>query len=155
MNSRGQAALEYLMTYGWALVIIVVVAGVLFLIAMTPSGGVVCNSSDPAKFPIARYNIASGASPNEIVVQNGTGGSITLTDVNGFVPNTFSDLNGAVSEQDGASVYGGATITLTGVCTSGSCDLGEGYSGQAILTYTDQFGYENKTVTITCQGTVP
>lgn len=33
MNKKGQAALEYLMTYGWGLVIVVVFAGVLFVIA--------------------------------------------------------------------------------------------------------------------------
>ena len=31
-SGRAQAALEYLMTYGWALVIIVTVVGVLFVV---------------------------------------------------------------------------------------------------------------------------
>ena len=38
MDSKGQEALEYILTYGWALIVIVIVVGVLIFIVSTPSG---------------------------------------------------------------------------------------------------------------------
>lgn len=153
MNTKGQAALEYLMTYGWALVIIVVVAGLLFFLMSSPTGGVTCNSSDPAKFPVSRYNIASGAGPQDIVIQNGSGGTITFTaatDDGSLANATYVPAAGT------SSVYGGASITISNVCGAGTapCVAGTAYTGSSTLTYTDQFGYAGKTVTIRCQGTI-
>lgn len=37
MNSRGQSALEYLMTYGWALIVIAIVVGFLIMLVIPNS----------------------------------------------------------------------------------------------------------------------
>ena len=47
MFSRGQAALEYLMTYGWALIVVALAVGILVFIAAPPGDDFRCNSSDP------------------------------------------------------------------------------------------------------------
>jgi len=141
MNSRGQAALEYLMTYGWALVIIVVVAGILFFIMSSPTAGVTCNSSDPAKVPVQSANLPKGAD-GVIKLINGTAGTIVVGTVTGL-----GDLNAAATTA--TTVTGGnvITITQTGI---GSRALQTGT--QVTVNYTDQFSYA-KSVIVTCQGT--
>jgi hypothetical protein len=151
MNSRGQAALEYLMTYGWALVIIVVVAGILFFIMSSPSGGVVCQSSDPTKWTVSKYNIASSG-PIEATLQNGTAGAITLTNT---VTGTSSMGAVTATVASGGNVPAGNVINLQRLCGSqiaSVCAAGSAYLGTATIKYKDQFGYA-KTVVVTCQGT--
>jgi uncharacterized protein (UPF0333 family) len=152
MNSRGQAALEYLMTYGWALVIIVVVAGILFFIMSSPTSGVTCTSSDPSKMPVQSFNIpATTGATGTIKVINGTAGSITLTGgsfstdtTNEFSAVTFTPTPGAAT-----TVTGGGTIQATTTLDSTSNALDSNAS--ITLQYNDQFGY-TKTLKVTCQG---
>ena len=49
MKTKAQAALEYLMTYGWALIIIATVIGILVFVASPTDSGTTFASSDPAK----------------------------------------------------------------------------------------------------------
>jgi len=78
MDFRAQAGLEYLMTYGWALVLISVVVAVLVFIVGSPAGDATFSSSDPAKVMLKAGAVTdSGA---EIRLQNITGGSIEVTD---------------------------------------------------------------------------
>jgi len=113
LNSKAQAGLEYLMTYGWALVLIVTVAGVLFFVMAPPTNNFVCKTSQPEKIVLKQYNMpfspnfssigagphscgnvfgdysyckAWGATawcdpPGEMILQNGTGGDITITSI--------------------------------------------------------------------------
>lgn len=77
MVNRAQAGLEYLMTYGWALIIIATVIGVLVFIIGSPSSSVQFSSSDPAKILLK-----SGAMQDTVMqakLQNITGGKITIT----------------------------------------------------------------------------
>ncbi|MBN1940623.1 MAG: hypothetical protein JW772_00410 [Candidatus Diapherotrites archaeon] len=144
MNNRGQAALEYLMTYGWALVIIVVVAGILFFIISSPAGGVSCTSSDPAKMAVQAANIPATGTAN-VKVLNGTGG--TITNVSIGPGGSFSSVTTPPT-----SANGGAVLNLTPVC-SGGCGTGPLDANTSLtIVYKDQFDYE-KTVTVTCQGT--
>ena len=61
-NFRSQAGLEYLMTYGWAMIIIVAVMGALFVVLQAPKAGTLplcesrlffsdCSAMQPACFP--------------------------------------------------------------------------------------------------------
>ncbi|MBN1940544.1 MAG: hypothetical protein JW772_00010 [Candidatus Diapherotrites archaeon] len=110
MNSRSQAGLEYLMTYGWALVLIVSVASVLFFVMKSPEDTFVCRSSDPTKIIVESYNLpyssirstsglcginldcaywgasiyGEGDLPSTLVLTNATGGPISIIDVGYF-----------------------------------------------------------------------
>ena len=152
MDRRAQSALEYLMTYGWALIVIAIVVGVLIFIVSSPTSGVVCTSSDPAKMIMKQYNMGS-LSPREIILQNATGGSITVTaigtqDVNGsFAPAVPIANNPGVTP---GTVVGGGSTRIVPSCVD--CNTpGATVSGLAALRYTDPFGYA-KTVVISCQG---
>jgi len=52
MNKRAQAGLEYLLTYGWALVLVTTVVGVLVLLVGAPLEEPAFSSSDPTKLLI-------------------------------------------------------------------------------------------------------
>ncbi len=147
MNSRGQAALEYLMTYGWALVIIVVVAGILFFIMSSPAGGVSCTSSDPTKMPIQSSNVGKTA-PQSIKIINGTGGNIATMTFAG-AGSFAEDVPTNPGTQN--SMQSGAVLELRPTCDTCSTDALA--SGTKItVAYNDQFGY-NKQAIMTCQGT--
>ncbi len=154
MNNRGQAALEYLMTYGWALIVIAIVVGVLVFIVSSPTAGVACNSSDPTKMLMKSYNVGAGASPNTVNLQNITGGTIIITATARTGSMTKATINPATS----GTVTSGNAIQLTVGCGSGgtasTCAKGYAYNGTATITYTDAFGYTGKSVVVTCQGTV-
>lgn len=157
MNKRGQAALEYLMTYGWALVIIVVVAGILFFIISSPTAGVTCQSSDPAKIPLKASNVLSTDTSSEIKLTNGTAGSITVTGAaaDGTVLIiTAGTVNGDTMAASGmtTSVTSGQDIVIVPDGGANYFSTTASQTGNYTLSYTDQFGYA-KTVTVTCQGT--
>ena len=79
MNSKAQAGLEYLMTYGWALIIIATVIGVLVLVASTPSQEMTFSSSDPGKIMVKGSSVTGDQA--EVLLQNITGGNMTVTGV--------------------------------------------------------------------------
>lgn len=101
MDCRTQAALEYLMTYGWALVILVTAASVLFFVLQPQSNQFSCVSSDPAKIVFVSYYMPFDAAttnscitisggdcaywgyvpPGKMLLRNATGGNILITKV--------------------------------------------------------------------------
>ena len=152
MDNKGQAALEYLMTYGWALIVIAIVVGVLVFIVSSPGGNVVCNSSDPGKILVKASQVDStfAASATDV-------GTIKLTNITG------GDISGAsctatgafltpVASGDGctAALASGAEWTLVPNATS----TGGTYSTSTITVgYTD-YAALSRTVTITCSGPI-
>lgn len=150
MNSRGQAALEYLMTYGWALIVIAIVVGVLVFIVSSPAGNIVCNSNDPAKMMIKASQISStgvsgsGISLGSIIVTNLTGGNITITTCTGS-EGFAAAVGGCVASQE---VTSGTQITMapTPAAVAGT------YATSVVdVVYTD-YSSLTRTATITCSG---
>ena len=72
MRQRAQASLEYLMTYGWAMVIIISIVAILVFIVGSPASDITFSSSDPTKI-LLKAGAVSGTDA-EIVLQNITGG---------------------------------------------------------------------------------
>ena len=169
MNNKGQAALEYLMTYGWALIVIAIVVGVLIFIVSSPTSGVVCSSSDPAKILFKSSNIPVATATDPVVarvinIQNATGGAlsgVTITAQSGNfgmgagvldpqlnIASTLADP-GVPAVVSGGNLYLFPAFTAVGLPTS----VGASVLGSYTLSYKDQFDY-NKTVVITCQGKI-
>lgn len=73
---RGQSALEYLMTYGWALIVIVVVIAALVVLVPKPAPS--CTGFQ--KLTITNQNLTT--SGLQITVLNGTGKSLSNVDFN-------------------------------------------------------------------------
>ena len=152
MNSRGQAALEYLMTYGWALIVIAIVVGVLVFIVATPTGSMNCTSTGPGRINVVSNNLRDGSildtgtttGIGSIVITNLTGGlaeDVTITGSSLFEV-TQTDYTGT---QDLA--VGDTTLNPIPGAVSGSPYT----SGTLTIAYTDTVGLD-QTSTITCQG---
>ena len=148
MNKKGQSALEYLMTYGWALVVIVIVIAALFAFGIfNPPAAGTCSGLD--KLAYQDHAINNGVIT--IVMGNGAGSTITIDTANvGF----GGDFTGAVIAADGVTSTGAAsgadfnvTTTATGPTTSGS------YSGTITILYTGSSGIQH-TETATCTGSI-
>ncbi len=78
MNSKAQAGLEYLITYGWALVLVTTVVGVLVLLVGGPLGEEAFSSSDPTKLLMKGGLIDPVTQTSTIKLQNVTGGKIEI-----------------------------------------------------------------------------
>ncbi|MFA4855581.1 MAG: hypothetical protein WC634_03290 [archaeon] len=149
MNSRGQAALEYLMTYGWALIVIAIVVGVLVFIVATPTNTLQCNSSQPGKLNVVSNNLKTcvspaGASIGNIAITNLTGGQATLVDINGtgfFAADPVTGYTGT-----GTLVIGSTTLNVL------ASAVGSATSATMVIGYNDAVGLRQN-ATITCQGT--
>ena len=106
MRRKGQAAMEYLMTYGWAILIIIVVVGALFAMGVFKTKSTVKCSPCFSSFAFVDYSggtllIRNG--PQEIGVTGLTGGNGT-----GVVGEVFPP---------------GADIQITGISTSGDVEV--------------------------------
>lgn len=116
LKKRAQSALEYLMTYGWSLIVISIVVGTLIIIS-SPSGSSTfkCVSSDPNIIlkdyivPASSYVTMGGferwcsggvceltppfspSGSNKMILQNAAGGQITIYDIKCGGPNGDMD----------------------------------------------------------------
>jgi hypothetical protein len=81
-HARAQAGLEYLMTYGWAFLLVVTIIGVLIFV-VSPSSASVNFNSDNRQIMVRGGNVVStgGADSVSLSLQNATGGAITITGI--------------------------------------------------------------------------
>ncbi|MBN1940902.1 MAG: hypothetical protein JW772_01840 [Candidatus Diapherotrites archaeon] len=139
-NNSGQAGLEYLMTYGWALILIVAVASVLFFVMAPSTSEAAFTSSDPTKIVVKSGNIDSSGNV-EIKAQNATGGQIRVAFIQFAGDLQGSQLNGVerstINMGNPLTVPSGGEMNFTGMHTNptGSID------GSLTIYYWDQFNY--------------
>src|SRR3989339_934510 len=75
-SRKGQSALEYLMTYGWALIVIVIVIGALMLLIGNPSASSKgCTVGGTFAYVEQAYD--SNTQQYNVVFTNGTGKTLT------------------------------------------------------------------------------
>lgn len=132
MNNKAQAGLEYLLTYGWALILVATIIVVLVFVVGGKPGGVVFNVSDPTKFLLKASNVSDGKA--NIVLQNATGGRITINNITvGGDFDLVSTLNGQpVSTPIG--IIAGGEMRFEGVaCMTSDCSN----AGEIKIDYTD------------------
>jgi len=147
-GQKAQSSLEYLMTYGWALVLVASLIAVLVFIISSPVS-TAFSSSDPTKI-MAKGGSVIGENA-EIKLQNITGGEIEITTVtltdNYSVANCT--LNGeTLPPTSNILVTAGGEIHL-------ECDsvTGNG-SGTISIDYTDHAGLQRSAgVTVSVSGT--
>ena len=146
MDKRGQSALEYLMTYGWALIVIAIVIGVLIYVTGSTTGGVTCQSTSTGII-LREWVVATGADNVGITIQNATGSAITI---NSFASGgDFAADTNALTLDIGVAANG--TVALMGV--SGPAAAGSFGAGTVTIDYTTTSGLSGSAV-ITCAGTV-
>jgi hypothetical protein len=124
---KGQAAMEFLMTYGWAILAAVIVIAVLaYFGVFSPSTYVPdkCVLSVPlgCKDGVAGVSVASGLT---FVIQNGAGSSVAISKIN---------VTGCTVDTTGYNIADGSTQSITMACSGLSA--GNKFKGSVAITYT-------------------
>jgi hypothetical protein len=144
MSAKGQSSLDYVMTYGMALILIAVVVAVLIFILSSPASSVVFSSSDSAKI-LLKAGAVSGTDA-DIRMQNITGGSIEVTSASmaGGYSTASCNLNGQAfpSGSPGTEVNAGGSLFI-------ECDsVSDSGKGRISINYVDYAGLA-RTVDVT------
>jgi len=152
MAKKGQAALEYLSTYGWLLIIIVIVAAALYALGIfnpaTYQGKSCTGFSTGLTYVDHKYAVDRSFT---MIMNNGVGKSITSVTMMNV---TLSDGTSAQAAPTDASSWApGAKKTLTLTTGPVAPATGSSYTATVILTYStgDITGHKQ---TGTCTGTV-
>jgi len=133
---KGQSAMEYLMTYGWAILIVIIVAAVLYQLGIfNPS---TYTTTAAVGFP--NFNVPSGgfqlSSAGILTMQltNGVGATINITYIGANVGSSINEST--ITADAGLAVGPGQTTTLT-FSNLGSRNTGSSYNAKVNVTYTN------------------
>ena len=148
MNGRGQSALEYLMTYGWALIVIAIVVGVLIVISGTSTGGIVCKSQ--SNDLVLQTASVSGARV-QLSLQNASG--VTMSTLSAADGGDFTPITD-FSVSPSSSVNSGLSFVVDSNANDGPGTLGRFTNGIVTVSYTKTGLPAATTATIVCSGTL-
>ncbi len=154
MDKRGQSALEYLMTYGWALIVIAIVIGVLIFVTSSTAGGVICQSGSPNMI-LKETSFNPGAAGVGFTFQNATGGTVTLVAdcvATAGVDGTYISGSDGADECTAEDVTNGDTFTVTNL-DGAATGTGAFTGGTATVDYQTAGGL-SASVTVNCSGTI-
>ena len=131
MKQRGQAAMEFLMTYGWAILAAVIVIGVLASFGVfSPSKFIPTSCTLSAPFGCVQNQVAATTAAVSIVIHNGGGSSMDVISVY---------VDGCGTDTTGYTMADGADQLVTITCGSALAS-GEKFSGDMTVTYTPTSG---------------
>ncbi len=157
--AKGQSALEYMMTYGWAILIIVIVAVILYSMGIfNPRASVTAASSGFSPFA-ASAAVCTSSSPGTLTVAFTVGGlpngassatikSASYSSGSGISPASESSASSLPSGQ----VSSGSSFNVTFAAT---CTSGVGFSASGVVNYsvTTAAGTATYSATGTIAGT--
>ena len=109
-DNKGQSALEYLMTYGWALIVIAIVIGVLIFVTSGATGGVTCQSQSTG-VQVTEWAVKPGTGGFGITLRNATGGTIGITQQ--ITASGTSQFTGTGTVNPDNNVVKNTTFTVT------------------------------------------
>jgi len=145
MKKRGQAAMEFLMTYGWAILAAIIVVGVLWYIIGSP--GNLAGDQFKISQPLVANAMALNTTHLQLEVRNGVGTSIDITDVLFDAGSACTDLSGqAITVADGT-----LTVLLM------ECDLtsGDRFNSEVAIKYTESGSAVTQSASGSVTGQVP
>lgn len=124
MKRRGQAAMEFLMTYGWAILAAIIVVGVLWYLIGSPANLVATQVTLTA--PLVGESVAINTTDVQVELRNGVGESITVSAVNLGRCGTSTGLNTVIPN--------GNTAILSVTCGS-ALTQGDQYNEDITVSY--------------------
>ena len=131
MKQKGQAAMEFLMNYGWAILAAVIVIGVLASFGVfSPSKFVPTSCTLSAPFGCDKNQVAAATGSVSIVMRNGGGESM---DISSFV------IAGCGTNATAMTLADQATQLVTVTC-SPALTSGDKFTGDVSITYTPTSG---------------
>ncbi|MCX6798479.1 MAG: hypothetical protein NTW59_00045 [Candidatus Diapherotrites archaeon] len=163
MKEKAQAGLDYLLTYGWAFILVMSVLGLIFFLVSGPTGQVSFFSSDSGQILVKGGEIkkAGGADAVSMVLQNSAGAPISITGVFLDDVQMVSNEGGAAPAVNGTlfsalplDVPNGGQITISGVDFSNSNpEYKNDVRGGIRVVFNNTYGY-TKTVDINAAGKI-
>ena len=133
---KAQAAMEFLMTYGWTILVVLVAIGVLaYFGVLSPDMFLPQKCSLPAGITCLDYEV--GSSRVNLVLQNNFGETMTINSVavSAIDTNTCSDSESITLLNNEKAVF-----TLVG-CNNGN--IGQKFDGSINVTYTKESGLQH------------
>ena len=141
MNKKGQAAMEFLMTYGWAILAAVIAIGVLaYFGVFSPGKYVTGNAVVNPPFYVNANNIKASAGVT-LELKNNGGEDYIIQSVQVSGCGTNSDVTNANADSKTA---------ITVACTP-ALTAGDSFKGDIVITYRKTAG---STVDLTSTGTI-
>src|SRR3989338_5866650 len=112
MKKKGQAAMEYLMTYGWAILIVIIVAAALWALGVfNPSTWTQAAATGFAGFGVPNGGWQVNSTGALVVLKNSAGANVRVTAITAtYGSNTWTNAS-AVSDM---AANGQSTIYLVG-----------------------------------------
>lgn len=133
-SKKGQAALDFLMTYGWAIALIVIIAAVLFALGIFDINNFVGNKAVGFSQVAVKGWGLDPAGTFTIKMSNQAGVPISITNVSIVVGNTTAVLAGLpVSSTTGADT----AILSTATGAFGAQPTGSSYTAKVTISYLD------------------
>ena len=122
MERKGQAAMEFLMTYGWAILAAIIAIGVLAYFGVFSPGKYV-PSATVVSAPFYATGANAKAAAVTIEVRNNGGEDVTITD---------TSITGCTSNTTSLTVVAGAVQVITVPCT---LTVGNAFKEDITITY--------------------
>lgn len=138
MRKKGQAAMEFLMTYGWAILAAVIVIGVLASFGVFSSESYIptqCTIAAP--FGCDGNQVSANTTGIQFVARNGGGQSFNVTNVEVDGCGNYT-TNFTMTDQDTELIY---------VACSGGLTADSKFSGGVTITYRTLNGILDQTTT--------
>ncbi len=132
LTHKSQSALEYMMTYGWAILVIVIVAGVLYSLGIfSPSSSLSTTITGFSGLAVTQAGCANSVNNQilELYVTNTVGYPVNITKIN------TTGNNGIDASQNVSSILGDGASAVFYV--NGACNKSSSYAGSATITYTE------------------
>ena len=161
MNKRAQSAMEYLMTYGWAILVVLIALGALFYLGVfTPKVPNTCQADNPFTCiggdiqGVEVGNIEVGG--DTLTFNIGVGGGITVPVLTGI---TINGVGVNLGDCGDITLTPGnqKTITCTALIGAPGRNFfdaqGEKFSGTMSFTHTSAGGFAGRVTTGTFSGT--
>jgi len=151
-NRKGQAATEFLMTYGWAILAIVIVAAVLWNMGVFKGQ---CAKTAPVQvfgsgeqLQVSDWSLDAN---NDLTLQikNLAGNDLSINSGTMYLPSTYTTVaNGTLGSNVSVSSGGSASVTIAG---NGTGNSGDCFTGTVNLAYSVTDGVSH-TVSGTIRG---
>lgn len=127
---KGQSALEYLMTYGWAILIIIIVGGVLYYYGVfSPSKLVGDSKVGFSKIQVDTWAVDVPNQDLELILENRAGKQVNITSIKVGAATAY-----AFTPHKEMSA-GARDTTFTTVDTIPTVSVGDAYKWDIIITY--------------------
>jgi hypothetical protein len=136
LSKKGQAAMEFIMTYGWAILVVLAAIGALaYFGVLNPSSALPSSCTIAPGVSCDDFKVSS--SSVQLVLRNGFGNDFTAVGVSVTGCTADSNADGDDSWKDGSQLGGTGGITLTG-CSNG--ESGARFKQDVNITYTSTSG---------------